>query len=581
MSQLLLPTVEEADVQPAPRDEANAGQSYLESLPRATRRAHGRVYTPEHLVSFILDLAGYRVDAALDRISLLDPACGAGAFLVGSLVRLAQHFRRRGVPITTSRGATRFLRAVERNLFGVDMDAEACALARGAVQTMTANLIHPQLVPSEFFVANVHHEDFLSVDEADAPSVDFIVGNPPYVPTTRLSAPVKNDYRQRFRTANGRIDLYVLFFERGLERLGENGTLAFITPNKVLTTASAAPLRDLLRDQAHIRTIAEFSSHKVFPEAATIPCITVIERNESKPSQHEVEYYRCISSEEQVRVTHRSRHRLPEGEWRLSEPEVTRLVEALRNRHRPLSDRVARISAGIATGRDSIYVLPTSQAEKLGLERALRHPAIRGKDVGVETIAASNLDIIVPYIDDEHGTPKLVDLEDFPNVARYLAKNRQELGKRHCVRTWKKAWYDLHDPWKTNIAAHTKILVPDVAFSNRFAMDDEKRCPLHSCYFLVPNVDEDVAYLTAVLNSVPIEFCVRATAPVVKDGFVRYRKQFLAPLPIPEATALQRKRFVGARNRRKATMDLFGLSSEDMEAMEAFIERSRTSHLDA
>lgn len=579
MAQLELPVLE-LSASRAQREEQRAGQLYLASLPRAAKLAQGRVYTPTHLVDFVLDQAGFRSDVAIEKLRLVDPACGGGAFLSGAVVRLAQRFRARGTRLHTARGAERFLRACDRSLFGVDVDAEACELSRAAVQAMAATVIHPRGVPAEFFARNVVHADFLLDEQVRSlggrAGFDLVVGNPPYVPTTRLSAAEKDRFRELFHTASGRIDLYILFFERALELLRGHGRIAFITPNKLLTNMSAAPLRELLRSQASVRMIAEFDSHKVFPEAATVPCVTIVD---GAPSPgRKTDYLRCTGAEECVRVTHESRHDLPDGEWRLGEPGVLGLLERLRQKHPPLADFVSRISAGVATGRDNIFVLPTARADELGLEPALRHPAVRGKDVLARGLQPSGLDVIVPYLDDAEGVPRLVDLKSYPRILKYLRLHRADLSERHCVRTWGKAWYDLHDPWSFNIAACAKILVPDVAFSNRFASDPGGACPLHSAYYLVPHTDEDLAYLTAVLNSSVVEFCIRATAPVVKDSFIRYRKQFLKSLPVPKATAQRRAAFLRASDRERAAAELFGVSTHDMEAMHAFVEAARKSH---
>jgi len=223
------------------------------------------------------------------------------------------------------------------------------------------------------------------------------------------------------------------------------------------------------------------------------------------------------------------------------------LLEQLRGAHPPLSEYVTRISAGIATGRDRVFVLATEDADEHGIEEELRRPVVRGKDTLEGSICTSGLEIVIPYLRTT-GTekPELVEIEDYPATLAYLGQHRHELERRHCVRTWGKRWYDLHDPW--SFADTAKIIVPDVAFSNRFAADPGGLCPLHSAYYIVPRNVDEMAYLTAVLNSEVIEFCVRASAPTVKDGFVRYRKQFLQNLPIPRLGTRQRTALVRAQD---------------------------------
>jgi adenine-specific DNA-methyltransferase len=582
MIQLEIATVLETGAL-AQDEKQRAAQLYLASISKSERRAHGRVYTPVHLVNFILSLAGYDAAQELEHVRVLDPACGGGAFLVGAALRIAERLRQLGARLHTARGAQRFLRTCERNLFGVDVDQEACDLSRAAVRAVASELVAPQPVAESFFARNVLECDFLLGQDVDSvrgeTGFDLIMGNPPYVPTTRLSVNAKDQYRARFQTANGRIDLYVLFFERSLEFLSGRGRLAFITPNKFLTSLSATPLRKLLRQSASVCKIAEFDSHKVFAGAATIPCITVVDREHNTTA---TTYLECSASEDVIEVRHQSRHRLPPNEWRLGAPQILELLERLRGSHPPLSSYVTRISAGIATGHDRTFVVPTEEADRLGLELALRRPAVRGKDVQPGNFHASGSDVIVPYVSSHNGVPELVDIARYPATHAYLSGHRSDLERRHCVRTWGKQWYDIHDPWSFDIAATPKIIVPDVAFSNRFAADAGNLCPLHSVYYLIPADPADIDYLTAVLNSGVIEFCIRATAPIVKDGFVRYRKQFLQPLPIPRCNSHRRSALgLTAGDQEhwgQMIAGLFGLTELEMKLMRSYVRESRDNH---
>ena len=111
------------------------------------RRASGTFYTPSILVGRILDSAlrafvsggldgnearaeqllgsgGRQAIAAVERITILDPAVGSGAFLLGAMERLAGVGKRKGED-----DSTRKRRILQRNLFGVDRSATAVRLA--------------------------------------------------------------------------------------------------------------------------------------------------------------------------------------------------------------------------------------------------------------------------------------------------------------------------------------------------------------------------------------------------------------------------------------------------------------------
>ncbi|MEO5727121.1 MAG: TaqI-like C-terminal specificity domain-containing protein [Byssovorax sp.] len=202
------------------------------------------------------------------------------------------------------------------------------------------------------------------------------------------------------------------------------------------------------------------------------------------------------------------------------------------------------MSAGPATGRDGVYVVtPETSA---GIEPELLRRAVRGRDLAAYHIEDPGLQVLVPYTFDRHGTPSIADLAAFPGARRYLTRHRADLEARHCVRVWGKAWYDLHDQVLLNLAGQTKILVPDVASSNRFAVDPGRYFPLHSVYYLIPKNDIDPYYLTAIMNSRMAEFLIRLLSPVVKDGFSRYRQQFLATVPVPDGRPEEVKEIIAA-----------------------------------
>jgi adenine-specific DNA-methyltransferase len=515
----------------SPGDHRALGDEYASSVPLDKRRETGLVYTPEHLVRFTLQRAGYRGGKTNGHV-LLDPACGAGAFLKIAAEVLVENLIATGSDPRTHLGRLRMLRLLEATLFGIDLDPHAVRLAQEAVRGVATDA-SKAAVPSSFFARNVITSDFVLGEEADGlgPTTGFslIVGNPPYVPAVRLTAAVKDRLRRRYRTARGRIDLYTVFIERSLELLGHNGRLAFITSDKFLASETSQELRRFLISHGSVRTLARFRSHRVFKGAAAVPSILVYEKG--RPSRN-FTFVECGARPRRGRVhllgTSKMAHSvLTDGPWIVRPPSLEKIAREIASSHPRLRDFVSRCSAGVATGLDSLYVVSADSP----IESDLLRPAIRGRDIGAYRITDPGLRLLIPYVFTPFG-PKLVDLDDFPQAARYLAARRSDLERRHCVRVWEKRWWDVHDPVPCNVGGLAKIVVPDVCSHNRFAYDEGQFWPLHSAYYLVAT-DIDPHYLTAVLNSRPLEFLIRLRAPIVKDGFSRYRKQFLMDLPVP------------------------------------------------
>lgn len=556
-----------------------ASVAYADALPPDERRRSGTVYTPPPLASFILDRAGCTGEALLGGGPLLDPACGGGVFLVEALRRVARALGQ-GAPL---RGAARqrLLRYARQKLFGIDIDPRACRLTIDALKVETQQLA-PGPLPRVFIDSNIVTADFLLENVANkiAPikkgGFGFVVGNPPYVSTTRLAASHKPILRTLFSTAVGRVDLYTLFFERALPLLAEQGVLAFITPDKFLASETSRSLRQFLLRHAHLRSIARFDSHKVFPDAAVVPCITVLDRIK----RPEIELITCHSERgTSVEVLSQSRatsDALGIGPWQFRSAELLDVVERIRAGCPTLANLASRISAGLATGRDELFVRPRGE---LDVEPQLLKRAIRGRDIGAFGVTDPQLDILLPF-DFSQAEPKIVSLSRFPRAKRYLERHRRDLENRHCVRVWEKAWYDLHDSPTHDVAEQTKIVVPDIAESCRFAVDRGLYFPLHSAYYVLLHESAAIDYVTAILNSRVVEFMIRLLAPLAKDGFSRFRRQFLTTIPVPMPDAATRQTIVRASRSpdalNDAVMDLFRVNAADRRAIDGYLaSRSR------
>ncbi|MBI4725974.1 Eco57I restriction-modification methylase domain-containing protein [candidate division TA06 bacterium] len=103
---------------------------------------------------------------------------------------------------------------------------------------------------------------------------DAVFGNPPYIRTMKLEKE-KGFYSKRFSSAVGAYDIYVLFMERSLDLVKENGICSFITPNKYFVADYATKLRELLLNAATIFEIADLGKCKsIFGDALISTAVT-------------------------------------------------------------------------------------------------------------------------------------------------------------------------------------------------------------------------------------------------------------------------------------------------------------------
>ena len=436
----------------------------------------GFVPTPRETVDTMVELL-FGERSPEPNNTVLDPGCGTGEFIDG-IIRWCER-RRLTLPRIT----------------GVEADARHLPVLRTKYKRLSAVCIK--------------HADFLTDGRT---TYNFIVGNPPYVAITSLSEGEKARYRTCYATARGRFDLYMLFFEQALRSLAPDGRLVFITPEKYLYVETAGPLRDLL-SHYHLEQI-RLVPEDTFGELVTYPTITVL-------------------------------HNRPPGKTQVMPRDGSRVIVNLppgRNSWLPLLEGAApqraaivlgdlclRISCGVATGADSVFVRPADSLDPALLRFA--RPTIAGRQL---TSATADLPqhsvMLIPY--DMDG--RLLPLERLGALGRYLTRDevRQRLLARTCAK--RKTWYAFHETPALRDILRPKILCKDIAEKPQFWLDRSGQIvPRHSVYYLVPREPTAIDVIARYLQSLSahqwlVQNCQRAS-----KGFLRLQSRVLQRLPLP------------------------------------------------
>lgn len=437
----------------------------------------GFVPTPAYVVdAMVAKLFRVRPPRAED--SLLDPGCGTGAFI---------------------HGVMRWCKAMSQpmpRVVGIESDVR---LLNEAQQSLAD-------VPEVTLLA----EDFLS---ARCEQFDYVIGNPPYVPITGLSTEERATYRKRYLTARGRFDLYLLFFDQSLRLLKPEGRLVFITPEKFLYVQTAA----LLRKELATLSVEEIQlvDESTFDGLVTYPTITTVAREP-----------RGVDTRIQLRDgTIRTVRLAADGSSWL--PGINGSPDHYGG---PTArDAFLRISCGVATGADEVYVLhDTDIPEPL---RTFAYRTISGRDIRRDASLCTTHSMLIPY--DVSG--ELLPEEQLGTLGDYLRDpNRQQrLMQRTCV--IRKPWYAFHENPPLGDILRPKILCKDIGVRPFFVVDEVGDIvPRHSVYYLVPRDPSSVHEFCGYLNSdAAIEWLV-ANCQHAANGFVRLQSHVLKRLPVPE-----------------------------------------------
>jgi hypothetical protein len=526
----------------------------------------------------------------LDSLTVCDPACGSGAILTVVFqwfeqVRLdlltdLQHAEPEAPECHDERGqpgdvhdwiALSAPRILRNNIFGVDLSPESVEIAQLSLWIRTARRGQPLTDLSANILCGNSVVDDPEVDPAHAfnwsekfPKVfaqggfDAVVGNPPYVRQERL-APYKEHLSQRYKAYSGTADLYVYFYEKGIEILKPDGRLAFISSGTFVKGAFAAPLRRLLSSDVSLDSLIDFGEFQPFPEAEMVrpSCVTLIKGN----SISDTRVLKFLGKEtpprdlaEAIREfgINMATPKGTDGEWQLEVAETVDLLRKLQSTGSPLkSYSDGALFRGVVTGLNEVFVIPTELKERLISEdrssEEIIHPFLQGTHLRPWYQEISGEWIIF--------TRRGMDLEEYPAIKTYLESHRRSLEPR--PEEWSPTketpawpgrkpggyrWFEIQDA--TDYAPSfqsSKIVWPDIAKLPRCSMDDGRHFLGNTAYMVAL---EDY-YLLGVLNSWTSWFVISRTAQPLRlrAGRWQYRciRQFMELLPIPTPPAKARE----------------------------------------
>ncbi|SIS96094.1 N-6 DNA Methylase [Kaistella chaponensis] len=224
--------------------------------------------------------------AWLLQITIVDPACGSGAFLneaLNFLIKEHQYIdeleaKLRNVPIIFSYHSESIL---EHNLFGVDLNEESVEIAKLSLWLRTAepnrklNSLNNNIKCGNSLIDDpeVAGEKAFNWKE-EFPQVfakggfDVVIGNPPYVNSKGLNfkKTEKDYFYSNYKTAIYQIDTYILFLEKLNLILKNKGKGSYIIPNSWLNNLFLKDVRKYILNNFFIIEIANTPSG-VFSDA--------------------------------------------------------------------------------------------------------------------------------------------------------------------------------------------------------------------------------------------------------------------------------------------------------------------------
>ena len=220
----------------------------------------------------------------LHQLTILDPACGSGAFLnqaLNFLIEEHHYIDELEAKLTGSSIAFTYHSEsiLENNLFGVDLNEESVEIAKLSLWLRTAEPNRKlNDLSSNIKCGNSLIDDSeVAGDKAfnwqqEFPQIfakggfDVVIGNPPYVNMVNLPERQRNYFKERYYVTKNKTDLYAFFLEKNSSLLKKGGYFSFIFPHTWSSTTSFEQLRRHLISNYRLDYLIDLP-HGIFQDA--------------------------------------------------------------------------------------------------------------------------------------------------------------------------------------------------------------------------------------------------------------------------------------------------------------------------
>ena len=508
------------------------------------------------------------------QITILDPACGSGAFLNAALQFLMAEHKLIDEMEAKVAGATIEFQGVENsilenNLYGVDINEESVGIAQLALWLRTAkphrklNSLNQNIKCGNSLISDPAIAGDKAFDwQKEFPKVfekggfDVVIGNPPYVQLQSMGTMSDAYAKCGFETFNKSADLYCLFTERGYSLLKEGGLQSFIMPNKWMLVSYGKELRRFMA-KTDLQQIINFGDVQFFDEATIYVCIFVTrkdnkQRNDVQAlSLNQKTFHGDFLNEVPTQLAAYPADTFGESEWIIQPKAHFDILKKMLQQGTALKDMPISIYRGVLTGYNDAFFIDEDTKERLITEdpksAELIKPLLRGRDIQVWAPVWDNLYLLfVPWHFPNHSDSTIQGAseksendfkERYPSIYAYLENHKEKLSARNKAETGiRYEWYALQR-WAADYYeefSRPKIMYPNMTSLFPFIYDEKGFFGNDKTFMITANDDSvNLKYITAILNSKLCKLWIWYNCPELQGGTREIRKVYFENFRIP------------------------------------------------
>ncbi len=487
-------------------------------------------------------------------LTILDPACGSGAFLNQTLDFLIKEHQKvdelraqlLGGSIVFSDITTDIL---EKNIYGVDLNEESVEIAKLSLWLRTAqkgrklNKLNKNIKCGNSLIDDPEVARDKAFDwEKEFPEVfdkggfNVVIGNPPYV-RAELLGEIRDYLETNYKVFNPSGDLFTYFYEKSFQLLkSKTGLFGFISNTFDKTTAGVT-LREYLQNNVKFLRYVDFTEVQIFEGATTYPIILIAQNDfdsentfqyikipkNSQGKVIDIEMYIPVSVEQ---------NSLKSENWDFKSIDEVSLIYKI-TKLKTIKEYYGKTNRGIVTGCNQAFIVDSSFKNEIKLKSKAESQIIKklyeGKDLRKWIIPQNDKYIIF--------TRRGIDIDEYPLIKNHLEKYKESLTPRKSKdekkgrKPGKYKWFEIQDSvdYYSNFEKE-KIVFPNLQKGNKFAFDDTGAY-INAPAVILPTKDK---FLTSILNSKLIWYYLTSICVIRSGGYIEVKPQYFEQIPIPD-----------------------------------------------
>lgn len=221
---------------------------------------------------------------------------------------------------------------------------------------------------SDFDLLNLSSEELFEInpmfDGLLSEKYDVVIGNPPYLSKEDIKQSTNSKeiavYDEIYKSTIKQYDKYLLFMERSLKVVKDDGDIILLVPNKFINIEAGKGIRDVLKSKMFLKKIFDFKYTQIFPTATNYVSVVHLSKSEH------FEYVEISGSDEVYKDKKGVQYSLDDltgSHWFLTDEIRLKTQYEFAKINFPSIETVITPKNGVQTSRNSVYIIPKAKTK--------------------------------------------------------------------------------------------------------------------------------------------------------------------------------------------------------------------------